>query len=68
MSNPFVAYIAGSPRRRAARWGMPGANMSGSQGTAQGKIDAPRQAGAQLAQNPTPAGELMAKLVSTLPV
>jgi succinyl-CoA synthetase alpha subunit len=68
MTKPIVAYIAGVTAPPGKKMGHAGAIISGSQGTAQGKMDALRRAGAQVALNPTEAGELMAKLVSTLPV
>jgi succinyl-CoA synthetase alpha subunit len=46
--------------------GHAGAIISGSQGTAQAKMDALRRAGAQVAQNPTAAGEMMAEVVRGL--
>jgi succinyl-CoA synthetase alpha subunit len=68
MTKPIVAYIAGVTAPPGKKMGHAGAIISGSQGTAQGKMDALRRAGAQVALNPTEAGELMAKVVSTLPV
>jgi succinyl-CoA synthetase alpha subunit len=46
--------------------GHAGAIISGSQGTAQAKMDALRAAGARVALNPTEAGELMAEVVRGL--
>ena len=46
--------------------GHAGAIVSGSQGTAQAKMEALRAAGAQVALNPTEAGELMATVVRSL--
>jgi succinyl-CoA synthetase alpha subunit len=68
MSKPVVAYIAGVTAPPGKKMGHAGAIVSGSQGTAQGKMDALRRAGAQVALNPTEAGELMAKVVASLPV
>ena len=68
MTKPIVSYIAGVTAPPGKKMGHAGAIISGSQGTAQGKMEALRRAGAQVALNPTEAGELMAKLVSTLPV
>jgi succinyl-CoA synthetase alpha subunit len=68
MTKPIVAYIAGVTAPPGKKMGHAGAIISGSQGTAQGKMDALRRAGAQVALNPTEAGELMAKVVSSLPV
>jgi succinyl-CoA synthetase alpha subunit len=68
MRKPVVAYIAGVTAPPGKKMGHAGAIISGSQGTAQGKMDALRRAGAHVALNPTEAGELMAKVVATLPV
>jgi succinyl-CoA synthetase alpha subunit len=46
--------------------GHAGAIISGSQGTAQAKMDALRKAGARVALNPTEAGDLMAETVRGL--
>jgi succinyl-CoA synthetase alpha subunit len=46
--------------------GHAGAIVSGGKGTAQGKMDALRAAGAQVGLNPTEAGELMVAIVSGL--
>jgi succinyl-CoA synthetase alpha subunit len=66
MSKPVVAYIAGVTAPPGKKMGHAGAIISGSQGTAQAKMEALRKAGAQVAQNPTEAGELMAEVVKTL--
>ncbi len=47
--------------------GHAGAIISGSQGTAQAKMEALRKAGAKVAVNPTEAGEMMAEVVRGLP-
>jgi succinyl-CoA synthetase alpha subunit len=67
MSKPVVAYIAGVTAPPGKKMGHAGAIISGSQGTAQAKMDALRRAGAHVALNPTEAGELMAKVVASLP-
>jgi len=67
MSKPVVAYIAGVTAPPGKKMGHAGAIISGSQGTAQAKMEALRKAGAQVAQNPTEAGELMANVVKLLP-
>jgi succinyl-CoA synthetase alpha subunit len=67
MSKPVVAYIAGVTAPPGKKMGHAGAIISGSQGTAQAKMDALRRAGAHVALNPTEAGELMAEVVATLP-
>jgi succinyl-CoA synthetase alpha subunit len=68
MTKPVVSYIAGVTAPPGKKMGHAGAIISGSQGTAQAKMDALRRAGAQVALNPTEAGELMAKVVAALPV
>jgi len=67
MTKPVVTYIAGVTAPPGKKMGHAGAIISGSQGTAQAKMEALRKAGAQVAQNPTEAGELMAEVVKTLP-
>jgi succinyl-CoA synthetase alpha subunit len=67
MSKPVVSYIAGQTAPPGKKMGHAGAIISGSQGTAQAKMDALRKAGAQVAENPTAAGELMAEVVKKLP-
>jgi len=67
MSKPVVAYIAGETAPPGKKMGHAGAIISGSQGTAQAKMDALRRAGAHVALNPTEAGELMARVVASLP-
>jgi succinyl-CoA synthetase alpha subunit len=66
LSKPVVAYIAGVTAPPGKKMGHAGAIISGSQGTAQAKMEALRKAGAQVAVNPTEAGELMAKVVAGL--
>jgi succinyl-CoA synthetase alpha subunit len=66
MTKPVVAYIAGVTAPPGKKMGHAGAIISGSQGTAQAKMEALRRAGAQVAQNPTAAGELMAEVVAGL--
>jgi succinyl-CoA synthetase alpha subunit len=66
MSKPVVAYIAGVTAPPGKKMGHAGAIISGSQGTAQAKMEALRQAGARVALNPTEAGELMAEVVAGL--
>jgi succinyl-CoA synthetase alpha subunit len=68
MTKPVVAYIAGVTAPPGKKMGHAGAIISGSQGTAQAKMDALRRAGAHVALNPTEAAELMAKVVASLPV
>jgi succinyl-CoA synthetase alpha subunit len=66
MSKPVVAYIAGVTAPPGKKMGHAGAIISGSQGTAQAKMEALQKAGAQVARNPTEAGELMTQVVRSL--
>jgi succinyl-CoA synthetase alpha subunit len=66
MTKPVVGYIAGVTAPPGKKMGHAGAIISGSQGTAQAKMEALRAAGARVAQNPTEAGELMAETVRGL--
>jgi succinyl-CoA synthetase alpha subunit len=66
MTKPVVAYIAGVTAPPGKKMGHAGAIISGSQGTAQAKMEALRRAGAQVALNPTEAGDLMAEVVAKL--
>jgi succinyl-CoA synthetase alpha subunit len=64
MSKPVVAYIVGVTAPPGRKMGHAGAITSGSAGTAAGKIAALTAAGAQVADNPTQAGELMAEIIA----
>jgi succinyl-CoA synthetase alpha subunit len=66
MSKPVVAYVAGVTAPPGRKMGHAGAIVSGNKGTAKAKMDALREAGAQVGQNPSEAGELMAKVVRSL--
>jgi succinyl-CoA synthetase alpha subunit len=66
MTKPIVAYVAGVTAPPGKKMGHAGAIISGTQGTAQAKMEALRKAGARVAVNPTEAGEMMAKVVSAL--
>jgi succinyl-CoA synthetase alpha subunit len=66
MSKPVVAYIAGVTAPPGKKMGHAGAIISGSQGTAQAKMDALRKAGARVAVNPTEAGTMMTEVVRSL--
>ena len=66
MTKPVVAYIAGVTAPPGKKMGHAGAIVSGGKGTAAAKMDALRDAGAQVGLNPTEAGELMAEVVAKL--
>ena len=61
-----VAYIAGVTAPPGKKMGHAGAIVSGGKGTAAAKMEALRDAGAEVGNNPTEAGELMAEIVATL--
>jgi succinyl-CoA synthetase alpha subunit len=67
MSKPVVAYIAGVTAPPGKKMGHAGAIISGSQGTAQAKMEALRNAGVKVAVNPTEAGDFMTEVVHSLP-
>jgi len=66
MTKHVVAYIAGVTAPPGRKMGHAGAIISGSQGTAQAKMEALAAAGATVAKNPTEAGELMVEIVKAL--
>jgi succinyl-CoA synthetase alpha subunit len=66
MTKPVVAYIAGVTAPPGKKMGHAGAIISGSQGTAQAKMEALREAGARVAVNPTEAGDMMTDVVRSL--
>jgi succinyl-CoA synthetase alpha subunit len=66
MTKPVVAYVAGVTAPPGKKMGHAGAIVSGGKGTADAKIEALRDAGAQVGMNPTEAGELMAGIVAKL--
>jgi succinyl-CoA synthetase alpha subunit len=66
MTKPVVSYIAGVTAPPGKKMGHAGAIVSGGKGTAQAKMDALRDAGAIVGENPTEAGELMARVVAEL--
>ncbi|HKA04054.1 MAG TPA: succinate--CoA ligase subunit alpha [Acidimicrobiales bacterium] len=66
LSKPVSAYIAGVTAPPGKKMGHAGAIVSGGKGTAQGKMDALRAAGARVGLNPTEAGELMVEIVGSL--
>jgi succinyl-CoA synthetase alpha subunit len=66
MTKPVVSYIAGVTAPPGRKMGHAGAIISGSKGTAQAKMDALRDAGVFVCQNPTEAGEKMVEIVRSL--
>ena len=67
MTKPVVAYVAGVTAPPGRKMGHAGAIISGSQGTAQAKMEALAEAGVTVAANPTEAGERMVEIVRGLP-
>jgi succinyl-CoA synthetase alpha subunit len=66
MSKPVVSYVAGVTAPPGKKMGHAGAIVSGGKGTAQAKMDALRDAGAEVGMNPTEAGRLMVEVVENL--
>ncbi len=66
MTKPVSTYIAGVTAPAGKKMGHAGAIVSGGKGTAAAKMEALRDAGALVGDNPTEAGELMAQIVAKL--
>ncbi len=66
MTKPVVSYVAGVTAPPGKKMGHAGAIVSGGKGTAKAKMEALRDAGVRVGQNPTEAGELMAEVVAAL--
>ena len=66
MTKPVVSYVAGVTAPPGKKMGHAGAIISGSQGTAQAKMEALEEAGVSVAVNPTEAGEKMVAIVRGL--
>ena len=66
MTKPVVSYVAGVTAPPGRKMGHAGAIISGSQGTAQAKMEALSEAGVSVALNPTEAGEMMVEIVRGL--
>jgi succinyl-CoA synthetase alpha subunit len=66
MDKPVSSYIAGVTAPPGKKMGHAGAIVSGGKGTAKAKMEALQDAGVQVGNNPTEAGELMAAIVAKL--
>ena len=66
MTKPVSAYIAGVTAPPGKKMGHAGAIVSGGKGTAAAKMEALRDAGVKVGNNPTEAGELMVEIVRSL--
>lgn len=66
MTKPVVAYVAGVSAPAGKKMGHAGAIISGGKGTAQGKMDALRNAGASVVMNPTEIGAAMQDVIKSL--
>jgi succinyl-CoA synthetase alpha subunit len=66
VTKPVVAYVAGVTAPPGRKMGHAGAIISGSQGTAQAKMEALSAAGVHVTANPTEAGEKMVEIVRGL--
>jgi len=66
MTKPVSVYIAGVTAPPGKKMGHAGAIVSGGKGTAAAKMEALRDAGALIGNNPTECGVLMTEIVAAL--
>lgn len=66
MTKPVAAYVAGVTAPPGRKMGHAGAIISGSQGTAQAKMEALSAAAVRVAQNPSECAEMMVEIVNGL--
>ena len=64
MTKPVAAFIGGQSAPEGKRMGHAGAIISGGRGTAAGKIEALRDAGAEVALTPDRIGDALVKILS----
>ena len=63
MTKPVAAFIGGQTAPEGKRMGHAGAIISGGKGTAAGKIQALREAGAEIAETPDQIGEALVRIL-----
>jgi len=63
VDKPIIAYIAGKNAPREKRMGHAGAIISGSRGTAQGKIKALRNVGVRIAETPWEIPKIIKEMI-----
>ena len=66
MDKPVSAYVAGVTAPPGKKMGHAGAIVSGGKGTAAAKMEALRDAGVRVGQNPTEAGQHMVEIIREL--